>query len=84
MDGIILKLVGHVLGGSTSVDGLEISSRVINANTSDLTTDTSETIDTTGITHVKGSLWGNTAHGGEGCNCGKADKNNCKTKGELY
>jgi hypothetical protein len=66
VDGVVLVLVGHVVGGGrTSVDAHELNAIVFHHDTGDETTDTAESVNThaNGF-HLHGGIVGGTLEGG--------------------
>ena len=67
VDGVVLVLVGHVVGGGgTGVDGVEVSVIVIHDDAGDETADTAETVDAHAGGHGGGGTVGGGLQGGAG------------------
>ena len=67
VDGVVLVLVGHVVGGGgTGVDGVEVGRIVIHDDAGDETADTAETVDAHAGGHGGGGTVGGGLQGGAG------------------
>ena len=70
VNGVVFELVGHVVGVSSGVDSLEAGPRVLDHDTGHKTTDTSESVDTESIAHLKGRGRSHSSGRGEGISHG--------------
>ena len=87
VDGIVLVLVGHVIGGGRSgVDGVELDVIVFHHDTGDKTSDTSESVNSHTGGHGHGGSVGGGLEGGsrEGVGVGRASGDKGKGGGELH
>merc|ERR1719310_315468 len=91
VDGIVLVLVGHVVGGGrSSVDGLEVAGIIFHHDTGDKTSDTSESVDShSGGGHghggiVGGGLEGKSREGASGEGGNGADRGDEDSSREFH
>ena len=72
VDGIVLVLVGHVVGGGRSgVDSLEVAGLVLHHDTGHKTSDTSESVNSHTGSHGHGGIVGGSLEGGSGETVGR-------------
>mmetsp|Transcript_24226 Transcript_24226/g.46407 ORF Transcript_24226/g.46407 Transcript_24226/m.46407 type:complete len:222 (-) Transcript_24226:33-698(-) len=87
MDGIVLVLVGHVVGGGRSgVDSVKLDVVILHHDTGHETSDTSESVDSHAGSHGHGGSIGGGLKGGsrEGVGVGGASGGEGKGSGELH
>lgn len=90
VDGVVLVLVGHVVGGGgPGVDGLQGARVVLHDDTGDETSDTSEAVNSHSGGHghggsVGGGLQGGSGEGGGGVGVGRASGDKGKGGRELH
>merc|ERR1712008_308353 len=87
VDGVVLVLVGHVVGGGRSrVDGAELDVVILRHDTGDETSDTSKSVDTHASGHRHGGSIGGGFEGGAGerVRRGGASGEKSECGGELH